>query len=193
MHGAVVLVDIIGLDDHEEEGRDHALVAVTASNTEIVFCANSPMRRLYPNEDSPFYFTRPFDIVIPKHYQTVSECTGHTYETGANADGLSANCQNCEYLVLRITSVLKHPVPAGTTLNIAGVVNRPCYRTAIGISYNGGTASWTEYQNVSSIFSRSYTFSRAGLYTITLAVRDTNDETDPDSQNVSHVYTIRVY
>ena len=183
MSGAVLLVRNVG----------HAIVCVNASFDEIIFCGNSPMRRIATNEDFPNYFSGQICIIVPKQYRSVSTCSGHVYETGSSSDGLSAKCLNCGYLDLRITPYLRQPVPTGTTLDIIGLVNRPCYRTAIAISYNGGTASWTTYMNVSISFSRTYTFSRAGLYTITLSVRDTNDETHSDSENVSYVYTLRVY
>ena len=64
---------------------------------------------------------------------------------------------------------------------------------AVNVQYDekDAASSWTEYLNTNQV-SRSFTFTRTGLYVITVVARDVSPS-DANSITSTHVFKIRVY
>lgn len=168
----------------------HAVIiwkATSLAFTGVQICENSPMRKGITLSDSGYanktiYYIKPFKMVEDT---SCGSRSAHTFVDGY------LGCTHCDYTKLEVWGSVYNPLPVNTTLTLTGTANATCYRMAIGIAYENEAAVWTNYYNVSS-FSKTYTFTRAGLYTITIAARDVTDVDQLTSAD-THVYKIRIY
>ncbi len=165
----------------------HTLLITGATGynfSEIQICGNSPMRKAVILADENY--ASDMRIIMPTAMQNGRTCSGGSH----SFVGTHCACQHCGFNKLTVTGAMKKPIAVGTRTTLTATTNSTCYRIALCISYNG-QETWTEYMNLSQI-SKTYTFSNAGLYTITVVARDVTD-TDPTSVTATHTYKIRVY
>lgn len=182
---------ILNWTDSEGDSRWHAVMvwkATSLSFNDVLLCENSPMRKgLSLNESGYSNMT----IYYIKPHSMAEDLSCGSYSSHNYVDGY-LGCTRCNYTKLEVWGgPTTNPIPVNTTLTLTGTANATCYRMAIGIAYENESASWTHYYGVSS-FSKSYTFTRTGLYTITVAARDVTD-VDQLSSGDAHVFKIRVY
>lgn len=171
----------------KEDGYSHAVIitkAIGQSFSDIEICANSPMRKAVRLCDQPYDDS--MRLIMPTAMKSGRTCTGGTHLFTGN----HCKCNYCGYNKLTVTGTMLKPIAAGTTKTISASANSSCYRMAICIRY-GNTEQWTEYLNTSQI-NKTFTFSNAGLYTITVSARDVAPS-DANSVTATHVFKIRVY
>lgn len=160
----------------------------------VKFCANHAMRKACILSD---HYSGPVRLIVPRYMREATVCIDgsgneHNAHRFAGANGYPCNvCSYCGYNKLRVSGNLLRPIPVGSTRTLYGTANMSCYRMAIAVRYENGTNSWTESLSCSQI-TRSYTFTQAGLYTITVCARDLNDSNANSIAN-TFTYTIRVY
>lgn len=125
-------------------------------------------------------------------YKTVANCSGHTYTTISPAsDGTDGKCNTCNYERLRVTVNTFAPFATNTTKNITGSASINCYRMSASVTTPDSTVTWLGDVMNTSTYSKSYTFSTAGIYTVTLYARDINDSLS-GSFSKGTTYQIRV-
>lgn len=180
------------------DGSDlgHAIFITSASSLDpddITYCANTSEARNERLGAEETYVTNDVFLIIPIHFLVDTSCTTHTYAPMSTAPGgYSTKCSVCGRSDLRITANMTAPIPVGTMWTISGVTNYDCYRMAINIKHTDGTNIWYEFSNTDTA-TFPYTFKVTGLYTITIAARDTNPDVDSTSNGTNRVFTVRVY
>lgn len=193
--GAVLL-----LTKSDANSPYHALFVTSVNGTsrsDVYICGNSPMRK---NISVTYgaYASDSICVITPQYLQiafgnTTCLANGHTFPVAETAVGsYHTVCSVCQYKDLRVVAVQKKPILIGTTSTISGSSNYTCYRMAINITYPDGTSIWEEAYNTSTI-SYSYTFTKTGLYTITIYARDLNPDAEENTYAVSQTFTVRVY
>lgn len=173
---------------------DHAVLITNATGTgydQVQFCSNTPMRKAVTLSSELAYnsFTSDLRIIMPTGMKDEGRiCSGGTHAFSGN----SCKCTRCGYSKLKVTGTMLKPVKVGTTKTITATANSNCYRLAIGIKHESDAKkTWTEYYNTNQL-SKSWTFSKTGLYTIEIAVRDI-DPANTNSVTATHIFTVRVY
>ena len=124
-------------------------------------------------------------------YKTYSNCSGHTYTSMSSGNGTDSLCNNCGYSRLQISPTTFAPFSKNTTKTISATTSINCYRIAIGVTDPDGSTRWLPYSMGRSYINESYTFTKAGLYTITVSARDINDSLSGSTAK-SVVYQVRV-
>ena len=167
-------------------GYGHAVLITKATGqslSEIEICGNSPMRKAVRLSD---LYSGSMRLIIPTAMKNGRNCTGGTHSFA----GSHCKCSSCGFVKLTVSGNMLKPVPAGSAQTIVATANTTCYRIAICVSYDDEVL-WTEYTNTAQA-TRSFTFTQAGLYTITIVARDV-DPSDADSVTSTHIYKVRVY
>lgn len=145
--------------------------------------------------------THPIIAIKPWVYRDITNCSGHTYSNSSDA-----SCNNCGYNRLRIRPFAPqnyYNISYGQTVTVGGkalavspnsvdpMTNFSCYRMAMNIISPSGKSTWYQVNNTNSI-NKSYTFNEEGVYTILVAGRDTNPDTNPNSTGHNITFTIRI-
>lgn len=173
------------------DGYAHAVLITKASGSsfaDVEICGNSPMRKAVSLNDE-LGDNRQVRLIVPTGMKNGRSCGNSTH----SFTGSHCKCNYCEFNKLTVIGTRLKPVPVGSTQTITASANAGCYRMAMCIKYDadGASESWTEYMNTSQV-SRSFTFTRTGLYTITVVGRDVSPS-DANSVTSTHVFKIRVY
>lgn len=171
-------------------GYAHAVVITNATGTNfgsIEICGNSPMRKAVLLSDQAY--SSQMRLIMPTAMKNGRDCTNGTHSFSGN----HSKCNYCGFNKLTITGSMLKPVPVNSTQSITATTNSTCYRVAVCVKYDGANSeeSWTEYMNTNKV-SRPFTFTKAGLYVITVVARDVTPN-DPKSVTSTHVFKVRVY
>lgn len=155
--------DLIGAVLHVNSGG-HAIVVTDATGlarNQVLFTAHTSDRKGV--KVSEYWNSGTITVIIPKQIRVY----------------------NPEEV--KITATLQRPVPVGTTLSLTSAATVSCSSLTMKVTKDSTSYGTTSVSGLSSI-SRSFTFSTAGLYTITTTAKKAASSTP-----ITYVYTIRVY
>lgn len=186
LRGAVLNVN----EKADKTGFKHAVLITKATGrscADIEICGNSPMRKAVRLIDQ--YGANKMRVIMPSAMKRRSACPNGAHDFS----GSHCKCSYCDFNKLTVTGTILKPVPVGSTQTITASASTNCYRMAVNVQYDEKDAarSWTEYLNTNQV-SRSFTFTRTGLYVITIVARDVSPS-DANSITSTHVFKIRVY
>ena len=134
-------------------------------------------------------------VILPTTMRETTTCTqsNHSYSNVASDVGVDATCNHCGYCRLYIKPNLLNAVKQGKTKTLAATTNLSCYRMAMKVVSPSGSTSWLGNEMNTSSYSKSYTFSEQGLYTITVYARDLNPTVYSSSISTSVTFVVRCY
>lgn len=145
---------------------------------------------------SDYYSSTMIKFIVPTSMVHVTTCEygTHTFSATVSGSAYDSTCNKCGECNLYIKNNLQGRVSMGSTVTLTGQTNMTCYRMAMKVQRVGSsTVSWLGEVTNTSTYSKSYTFSQAGLYVVTLYARDTNPDLYPeDTTSVDCSYVIRV-
>lgn len=174
----------------------HAVIVTGKEGTgrnQIYVTSHTADKKHVPLSD--FWTTGKIRVILPTSAVQVVSCPydNHSYSTIPYDRGLDSICNSCGTSRLFLRNVLLNCVPVGSTQTLQGYPSIRCYRMAMKVIAPNGEVSWLgEVLNEYS-YTKSFTFTQRGLYTITLYARDVNPDYYSSSVNIHNTYTVRCY
>lgn len=159
----------------------------TFTRNNVYFCAHTNNRRNACLGD--WFPNCKIRVIKPLLYREVSYCTSAKHAYSSVTNGSDATCNLCGHVRLYLTPYMVKPVSVGSTATVGGTANLRCSTMRITVKAPGASGS-TEIGTTSDsrICRTAYTFSKAGLYEITVYG---TDQSGNGGVTRSVTYTVR--